>query len=86
MCWFGSEHVLEELGADIGTFGCWCTGESYLRRKGEKKNLMKDSGHPATVFISSRTTDSKNTSRASTFGPQCRIMLPSRFRSEPRLH
>lgn len=30
MCWFGSEHVLEELGADIGTFGCRCTGESQL--------------------------------------------------------
>ena len=30
MCWFGGQYVLEELGADIGTFGCWCTGESHL--------------------------------------------------------
>jgi hypothetical protein len=86
MCWFGGQYVLEELGADIGTFGCWCTGESHLRGKGEKRKLMKSSGHPATVFISSRTTDSKNTSRASISGPQCRTMLRSRSLSEPHLH
>ena len=84
MCWFSSQYVLEELGADIGTFGCWYTGE-FNFRKVEEEELMDSSGHPATVFISSRTTGSKNTSRASTFGPQCRIMLLSRSRSEPRL-
>jgi hypothetical protein len=86
MCWFGSEHVLQELGVDIRTFSCWCTGKFHARGKGGKKKLMKSSGHQATVFILSRTTDSRNTSRASTFGPQCRIMLRSRSRSEPRLH
>lgn len=28
MRWFGGEHFLEELGADIGTFGCWCSGKT----------------------------------------------------------
>lgn len=38
MRWFGGQYVLEELGADIGTFGCWCTGEFLFKGEEKRRN------------------------------------------------
>jgi len=80
VCGIGSQHILEVFGADIGTFGCWDTGEflnqmrgrEERRGEGGREELIKSSGHPAMASTSSLTTGFKNTSRASTSALQCK--------------
>jgi hypothetical protein len=53
MCWVGSQHILEVFGADIGTFGCWSTGEFLLGPEREEKEGRRDKGADERQWASS---------------------------------